>query len=303
MLFISIGSSLYFAVTLFKEDKTSYIFESSLQSVKLVSKEVENIVSTATYNAQVFSRLSSAGYEIDENLMEMKSEFLLYSYSKKNKKRVSVNPNIEKIHQIKKTDIQKALKNFPAHRESLAVENLTEFLGIPAIGIFLKNSFSDEKFTYVVSLSQVIDSLNKRRGFQDILFDSKGRVFTKNKSVDREIMKEIIESDNLSSSRFSLDKEKLFSFVKIPRYKMNIATIVPRDEAFKATALLIERLASVGFVLLGISIFIGVFLSSNITRPIIKLAESSKLISDGNYGFEVELKAREKLEYLQEPSI
>lgn len=290
MLFISIGASLYFAVSLYKEDKTSYIFESSLQSVKLISKEVENIVATATYNAQIFSRLSSAGFEIDENLMELKSEFLLYSYSKKKEQKISLNPNLEKIHSIEKSKIEKAIQNFPKYSESLAIDNLTEYLGIPSIGIFLRNSFSEERFVYVVSLGQIIDSLNKRKGFQDVLFDSKGKIFTSNKKIDNEVIDEVLKSKNISSSSFSQNKEKLFSFVKLPHYNMNIATILPREEAFKASFLLIERLVSVGLVLLGVSILIGVFLSSNITKPIIKLAESSEYISEGNYGAIVELK-------------
>lgn len=286
---ISLGAYLYYALKLFSEDKTSYVFESSHQTAKLISKEVESLIQAATYNAQVFSRLSAQGVKLDESLLSLKSEFLMFSHIGKEASQRLFNPKLKELYGVSKEKVSEIEKTIGEEKENIKIKNVSTVIGIPALSVLIRNSYTSEKFLYVISLAKVIDSLERGRGFEGYLFDGKGRFFNKKTDLKNEILLEILESDQISSSKVSRSEDYLFSFVKLPHYEMNIASVIQRTQALKAVQFLVERFLGVGAILFGIAIIIGVFLSSGITKPISQLALTAETISKGNYGVTTEL--------------
>lgn len=289
ILVISLGAYLYYALKLFSEDKTSYVFESSHQTAKLISKEVESLIQAATYNAQVFSRLSSQGVNLDESLLSLKSEFLMFSHYGKESSQRLFNPKLKELYGVSREKVTEIEKTIGEEKENIKIKNVSTVIGIPALSVLIRNSYTNEKFLYVISLAKVIDSLERGRGFEGYLFDGKGRFFNKKTDLKNEILLEILESDQISSSKVSRSEEYLFSFVKLPHYEINIASVIRKTQALKAVQFLIERFLGVGAILFGVAIIIGVFLSSGIAKPISQLALTAETISTGNYGVTTDL--------------
>lgn len=289
ILVISLGAYLYYALKLFSEDKTSYVFESSHQTAKLISKEVESLIQAATYNAQVFSRLSSQGVNLDESLLSLKSEFLMFSHFGKESSQRLFNPKLKELYGVSREKVTEIEKTIGEEKENIKIKNVSTVIGIPALSVLIRNSYTNEKFLYVISLAKVIDSLERGRGFEGYLFDGKGRFFNKKTDLKNEILLEILESDQISSSKVSRSEEYLFSFVKLPHYEINIASVIRKTQALKAVQFLIERFLGVGAILFGVAIIIGVFLSSGIAKPISQLALTAETISTGNYGVTTDL--------------
>jgi len=286
---ISLGAYLYYALKLFSEDKTSYVFESSHQTAKLISKEVESLIQAATYNAQVFSRLSSQGVNLDESLLSLKSEFLMFSHFGKESSQRLFNPKLKELYGVSREKVSEIEKTIGEEKENIKIKNVSTVIGIPALSVLIRNSYTNEKFLYVISLAKVIDSLERGRGFEGYLFDGKGRFFNKKTDLKNEILLEILESDQISSSKVSRSDDYLFSFVKLPHYEINIVSVIQKTLALKAVQFLIERFLGVGAILFGVAIIIGVFLSSGIAKPISQLALTAETISTGNYGVTTDL--------------
>ncbi|TNF27987.1 MAG: HAMP domain-containing protein [Deltaproteobacteria bacterium] len=289
ILVVSLGAYLYFALNLFKEDKTSYIFESSHQTASLVSKEVENLIQVATYNAQIFSRLSANGVKLDESLLGLKSEFLMFVHKKAEDKREVFNPKLKDLYGVERETLFKIIESIQTTGKSIEIKNISKEAGVPAIGIFIKNTLTNEDFYYLVSMAKIVDSLSNSPDFEGYLFDSKGVFFGNKHDLRKEILQEVLNTEQISASKVSDSGDYLYSFVKIPHYDINIASVISKNKAFIAFRFLIERFLGVGAILFGLAIALGVYLSSSIANPIGILASNAESISKGEYGITVEI--------------
>ncbi|TVY01276.1 sensor histidine kinase [Cohnella terricola] len=106
---------------------------------------------------------------------------------------------------------------------------------------------------------------------------------------------EWIEKNN-GGKTFGINGEEFLVISRhYERLNWTIVGIVPTVEILQDQKRLTNRLLSIGFIFLAISVFITILLSNSITRPILKLKQTMKFVSGGDLGVRAEVKYKDEI--------
>jgi two-component system chemotaxis sensor kinase CheA len=305
ILAVCTAFNLIYSYQLFVEDKTSYIFEAGLKKAENISDQVnfkiDDIITRSEFNlillknglssfdklinnqsdlivvgtidltsktvvdkflnTKNYSRLSNS-YSLDTNV------FIGEIIKKLNDPQIfaksgvwifSPNPNIKLMFSLIKT---------PENQAFFMVTDLS-----PLLEIFTKDKSSINK---VVSLSSTRDRLENSDWISGINFNrsKKGTFVTTIKN-----------------------EELLLSYVFVNERILAISSI-NKSEAFGITKFLILKTTLFALFLLGIALSAGIYFATSLTFPIIKLTNTAKNISEGDFSAKVEINTSDEIQIL-----
>lgn len=285
ILTISISFYVYYAVNMFKEDKSAYVFE----SVKLQGDSLTKLLS------ERFSQIkneSSTLAELVYNPVVLKKIFDknkdLLSYIKYDPKKKSILKQVSsKSFNKKKLDLAKV--NFSKGQSFKVVDdlliyssNLKSKINLTLYKIKSISDLIDESFLYTYTLTNVSG--------QNILNSSSDKVLINSLIQRRSFLglKEGTFINEVMGNRYIVA-------YGMPAQDLYLFTSVDERKAYEASETLVSKSFYYGLLIAALTIIIVMFYSKIFTGPIRKLFDASQLFSQNKFDHKVELKNRDEL--------
>lgn len=292
---------LFTARTLFIQDKTAYIFETSLSLTKAFSNELNlKILSTldmATMFMHVYNQSSDKFNEQEQITVFNNNESFLHLFllqrnknSSLKKKNIASKPNSKSLAE------ESFLSELVAEAEFEAT--VTKIVDSR---FYILKKVKDGSFLFLELDAQLFlgKDFNKSDVYGKFLINKKGEVL----SEDKEILgkEQIIETlktsafndgaQDLSSNGF----ESLVSYSFVKSGNFYVVTTIEKSQAFRAVSELLVKSVVFFFMILSGAFILGFFISSKITADLNKLTEATKDIAKGNFQIKLNIESSDEV--------
>jgi len=301
LLLVSVGAYVYFALNIFLTDKTSYIYENTLSTTKLLAKDVEGIISKSTDEAFTLALMAEKNTGLVPSLLDLKSNTLMFEIRGEKRKKLFINSRAKELFKVGPEKLRQYSSDFAFESsKDIAIYNSSKYLGLPSLSILIKNNFNKEEYIYTISTGGLIDSFREHRNFENFLIDNKGNTLIGKNTFSKNSSKNLLENNALALSTKVMENSKdfLLSFYKVEHLGLIIISRISEEEAFKATYFLTKKSILFGLFLTALSLFIGLFFSNTITHPIKDLVEGTTKIATGEYGYQIQVKTNDEVKVL-----
>jgi sigma-B regulation protein RsbU (phosphoserine phosphatase) len=302
LMVVLIGTSLAgyvaYAVNLFNQDKTAYIYESGLKDVELLSKDYSQklndyIKLLKVVNSRTSQRVIFEDRFIEAFYVKQGTDLVREVYSKR------INEGTQSLlHHFAVTDqiqakgsgrVQYGLKQFNDQKKSLV----------------LKIQTKQRQKVLIIDLSFVGKVMGQNRTFDNIVFNKDQGFYLQKKEVPVELRGAI---KDLLFNRFDeLETPSLVQDVKIAGEDYILAvkdmalaglmgvSLIAKKDAFLATTVLVRQSVLFGLFVLSIVGFLIVLFSKLLTRPINTLYGQTLEVSNGNFDVQFEGQSRDEI--------
>lgn len=288
ILTLGIGLFLTYTLSTFINDKQESIFGSGLsyvESIKIqINERVNGVVEQVlplTYiqeaNPSDFKKIFKNQNGISSlHIVNMDGGSKAKSYYKS-----------QELEAISTSGFESFLaKDLPLTKK-LFVRSGKKYFDFPNLLIGFKNDQTNKVYMAVLDLSFLAKISSKNTFFKTFFWDKSGLDYVSGKKelkyYFQNIQKESAFTGTKKISSNSGNEAYLVSFAKIKSLNILVAAVVEEKKAFGIVRYFLKRSIGFGFFILGISMFITIFLSINITGPLKKLLIETKIISEGDF--------------------
>ena len=310
LLLVCTSFNLIYSYKIFIDDKTSYIFETSLNKVESLINQFQSQISKIKSESQTIYFLSSLeNFDMQKyvssdetslyiGLIELKGQTIEYNKTFLNEELFE---KLKIKHKLTIEDIKKELENriVAYNRPSF---NEVEFVEISKGGNFILSFYKKEdsnrilfKFT---EISNLMSSLHNDSVFTHSL------VFLDNPKLNDPSVYQWLNNFNYKNIRKGAKEievrgnHQLASYAKSSDSKYLIASFIDSNKAFGITKFLIIKTILFALTLLGIAIAAGIYFAATITHPIKILTEKTKNVSEGDFTGVVDIRTSDELSVL-----
>lgn len=310
LLFISVGTYVFFAIDMFYNDKTSYIYETSLSRAESLSELMLSTVNNSSKDSVSLALMNTTNPDQLQGLLNTDPNILMFVSFKKTPNGLTEQTRvlnetiwneIEQVSKLKKDDFLKQdisqfiPKDIPAG-EALQLMPSTGKFKLPSVAIVVPNSRNSELYLCVLSISKIVDQFKKDKVYVNELLDNRTSSYISGKKISQ--FSGIIKGNIGKGTKEIVDKkgeESLVSFVKLPSLNMTFITTIKKEKAFLATRSLMKKSLFFGLLLLAVSIFFGVLFSASITQPIKTLVRGTQHVARGEFNKRIKIKTNDEL--------
>ncbi len=302
----SLTAFLVFAVDLFNKDKSAYIFESALSTTKMLGGEISSYLNNVETTAALITNIAvgkKGQNDFAENLLTKSNnviEILLYKKEGKKylKKLNLANGKLLKEFRQDKKNLRDFLKLSPPPWERIQsqrkyIVNNLSIEQLPHIMLAVWDEKSRSILMMRTLISSLENSFSHQKIYKNFLFDFDRQMFIGSAEekfrpdknlLDKLIAREIdkgVQEIKIGESMY------LLGYNKINDLGLMILSIISKDEAFAAAKMLINKSVYLSIFLMSGAIFLGVYFSRSISRPILNLRNNAETITGGNLDNEV----------------
>jgi two-component system chemotaxis sensor kinase CheA len=308
LLIVCTGFNLGYSYKLFIEDKTSYIFETGLKKAENISDQINFKLSELVVRSE-FNLLLINNSSIDFEKMVNNQNDVVIMGTIENKD----SKNIIGKQFSNTKNINRLANNFGLKLEDFTGEvlgNLNEKGEITKkkLGIFSPKA----NLKFLLNLSKIPGSNNIFFSVSDltplleIFFKDQtytNKIVSLADSRDRKENAEWISKLDYSKSKKGAfetrvkDQDVLVSYAFV-NDQILVLNAINKSAAFGITKFLILKTTLFALFLIGIATIIGIFFSSSITFPIVKLTDIAKRIAGGDFSSEVKIKTSDEIKVL-----
>jgi two-component system, chemotaxis family, sensor kinase CheA len=315
LILFSLGSYLFFAIDLFVQDKTVYLYDSSLNTLKTYSESLQGLYDISETKSAEIIRKYNINNNLDSNVFENEKNILAFVVRDDENITVYNNSNIfeetKNLFSLKADYLEKSQFKeylFSEQKEQIEKINLTQKLAFPSIGISIKSSLNTRRYIIVLSLANYLKELKSDKSFDRYLLNTNlesiinssdngaaaskelyVQEFQKNK-VDRGV-KEVIDGKG---------NEKIAAYIRLPNLGLLLVSEILKDKAFAITSVLIQKSSVAAIFLTTLAILLGIIFSSTLTKPISLLVEGTKEVANKNYNSLVKVNTSDELGILSD---
>lgn len=329
LVFTSIGSYLYLATTLFKKDKTSYIYDSSAALVKGVSDETQwylkGLLRSMGGISQAFLSGGAEGITkaAAEDIFNAEQDFVGYSLYKLGGAtagtpliRFSNRTHLEN-EGLDESYFERLRQTFPENVE-LAVEkgihiqnvSLPGAMALFRIATLLQdlgaNGGKLVAFAYgrVDNLQRIV---TKSKNYKSFLIDSYGSLLVhpdSQKILEREsfgknpVIGGILQESAATGSKEYEDTDgtgRILAYSKVSTGALTAISIIDRDKAFSANRRLVSKSIRFAAFILAIAFWISAIFTQTMTRSLKKLYEATRMVATGQFNLRLEIASKDEV--------
>jgi len=300
--------NLLYSYKLFIDDKTSYIYESSLKRAENISDQIkyriDSIKSRTQFNSLLFS---SQGFSLEKIINEQKDYIIVgtgeikdgnpqvldYKFNDKNYNRIFNRYSLKEKNYI--DEVTRHYLKLPENGRNQLI--LVSPKGnLPLAISYYRSDDKTQFFFNIIDLSDLFDLFTSDDLYtnQIILLNNK-RAANENSFILEKLNYKNAKKGTVTVSVD--DKEKLLSYVFTTQVVL-VTTLIDKDKAFGITEFLIIKTVLFGAFLLGFAIMFGIYFSASITLPIKKLTAKAKQVAEGNFSEEVHINTTDEIHLL-----
>ncbi|MBT3979855.1 MAG: hybrid sensor histidine kinase/response regulator [Bacteriovoracaceae bacterium] len=306
ILISAFATYLIFALNVFKEDKSAYIFENGLSHVKnttgKIDETIQSSIKTITVLSNAYNRerpdrdLIRKIFELDKNL----AYFSIYSGSEEKKLLIGMtNRNILNLFEIDSEELDSV--DFPfdsvkADRPFIKFLNLKDN-SVPLVLIGGKDELRNHYYFSLLMMDPIANILNSNRTYTNYLIDSQGLNIQSGEPAANYIQ-QIIKSKKIEGVEKVEVGEKnqiLVIYHYLKDYGLYQFSEISEKKAFSAANFLINKSILFVIIVLCLSIIISILVSKTLTRPLDKLIHGIKKVSSGEYNLELPVSTRDEI--------
>ena len=305
LILFSIMLYVFFALDLFKKDKSAYVYETAFLNAENLSSQLSLELKNKTRLLSLLINTYNKNKKQTKDVF--KSHLRLLSFSiYKEKKQLHfklLNDQIFSSYNLSKSHLNLVKKINPlpfdlVKTKKIHIENPTISEGIPhfLMGIYKRGYY----YFLRVSLEDYMAMFTRDKLYHSFSLTDTGELFigTLKKGPGSKDYLEKIITGKLSQGVKELhlpDKSYLVAYVKIPQFNLHVISQIQQKEAFRAAEYLVEKSLYLSLFVLSIAIIAGIFFSKTQTAPIEKLFKATQNIAEGNFNSKVSIKSWDEL--------
>jgi sigma-B regulation protein RsbU (phosphoserine phosphatase) len=313
----SITFYVYFALDLFKKDKSAYIYETSLSTAETLSVQSNKFLNHTLGSINL----------LNQSIKENSSEDLLKRIFRSNENLISYT---HYLNRQGKYSINKSLVNKKEFQFYNAKDNFLTTFGnkyplqfalvtpeqiyiqgypgaqIPHILIGLKDDITGDVYTARVLLTELLESFGKNKIYNSFLVNSMGQLVAgkvdetnvRNSDViQKNYVLEILQNDlDNGVKEITKDGEKfLVAYQKDNNFKTVIVSEIPTSKAFSAAEYLTQKSLWFGLFVLSLAIMFGILYSRSLTKHLEKLFGATEKIAEGDFSTQVKVSGSDEV--------
>lgn len=302
LLAVTVGLYVAFAKDLFFSDKKAYIYENTLTNIEGMNKKLLSDLELYNYQAAFLSTLITLDEDSFNKFITMNKNNIAYFKLTETGEFIDKKYNVsiykDMLEKKGKDSIEKVVRDFALKtEEGQGVKLFNKEFGFPSLAVLITNVENRARVDNIllVSLDSLKDFILSDKTFKTFLIDDKRTTFFREVGDINRFMDRIDDNPvNKGTIEFQ-EMNKLISFVKLPQFKVTFMTVVDYDQVFGAAYHLIKKSIYFGIMLISLAAFIGIILSTNITKPIQKLLEFTRQIAGNDFSGRTEVKTRDEL--------
>lgn len=307
LLAICTGFNLVYSYNLFVEDKTSYIYESTL-------KKVESIADQINYNAEdiktrtEFSSLLLSNPNINlEKLINNQKQYVMagiVSFNDNNPtilKEFSNHKNIaiygNKLGLSENEFASEIISKIKSNRLDTNKTWVFSPKGRYKFLCYITKSFDGKDYIFsITDLNDIIENFEKEKNYTNKVISFNNR---KEVSENTELLSFLDYNKNKKGVLTTTIKEKevLLAYAYVSK-TLVVVSYIDREHAFSITQFLILKTSLFAGLLMAIAVILGIYFSSSITFPITTLTKKALKIADGDFESDIEIKSNDELNVL-----
>lgn len=294
---IAVGIIVYNSVLVFKNDKISYIYGSSLSNAKSIAG---NLTSQVSASVNIVKGLTTSFDLVNKKFAKTGKD---YFNSEKSLKDFALMTNegseIFRIHKEYVDDISTELKISlinVAVESGLAIYPVMSHVNHIAMTVKVNENVAFAIFENADLFSLFSSSKIKN----DILVHTDLGLLSKS-NLGSDIIKSIkqkAEKLTTPETTFELDTQEgtfLASIVKLPFENLVVVSMVDKKEALRAIDSMVKRSVAFSVGLLSLFIIFGIFASGTLTYSLRELTQATAQIQQGNFAIKIEPKSKDEI--------
>jgi phosphoserine phosphatase RsbU/P len=322
-----LGSYLFLAIGIFKDDKIAYIFESSSSVAKSISAQVSTELNSSLVSVRPlmqeliakgkFDQVSTGFFETEgpvQWIVAYQKDNVIGDYKIVDQQERSTGLLDSQKNKIKNFD-QIVLQTAATSRVVQAPFGDDNIL--ISEKIFEKSTIAggvdlDFVFVLIVRMSQLQSTFKTPGTVENYLVNSDGEYLFGTKEIEEKNLnkklgvkyfkntKEQKFTNGAETIKSSGSEDLLVSYAKLAIGDLMVVSIVEQKEALKAINTLISRSLVFLFALLSLTVIISLFASNNLTSALRDLFLATKKVSEGNFDVKVNVQSGDEIGSLAE---
>jgi sigma-B regulation protein RsbU (phosphoserine phosphatase) len=294
---VSLTGYVFYAVNLFDQDKTAYIYEQALNDVTLINKEYSQKIASYLNTLKLLS--SDSNFEeifrnqfIQAIIIESKNNRLL---------KTSGNLSVLLLDDIKRNVNTNKINHLTQIKNKAVFQILNLKEGFKSLILSL-NSGSFTKYL-IIDMAFLSSIMGRSDTFDNLIFNKVEDFIIQKKqnknpeSVRRTVLKEasrlnapsVVKDIQISGEDF------IIALSEMDGPGLMAASLISKKQAFLATSVLIKQSVLFGFLILSVIGFFIVLFSRILTKPINTLYGQTLEVSSGNFDVRFDGKSQDEI--------
>ncbi len=325
VLAFALMSYLYLALDLIKSDKLQYVFDLNTTLTRTLGQEVQSTMQTITDKlkylstqieaapnaAEEFTRAAHRFFESDRDVISIDcwtktadgNYQLLYKWFDSDRLA---------SYNLEKADLITARKHYPLswdviNMQGILIQNSSLAPDIPILTIATPGVQDQKILAIDIRIDRFLHIFQRNGLFSAFMLNHSGEVLAHPNAdlvinhaslSDLPIVQDALHLPMKSGSkayRIDSGQEYVGAFSKIRPAELVVVTQIPKEEAFRAVALLVQKSVLFGVVIFFISLLASIFFSRRLTRPIRRLETAAQKVGGGDFDIQVETKGRNEI--------
>jgi sigma-B regulation protein RsbU (phosphoserine phosphatase) len=307
---LAVGLFLYFALDLFYQDKTAYVFENSMSNAISISNQIDQKVKHRFESIKLIADLIHAKTDdkIIQNYFESNNEFILFQrFTQKSdhsliKDITLFNNKLLKKHQREPHEFLISFSSIPEFhilKKRKIHFNILDKISPKLVELSFYYEKLNEIYTAYFELDDLTQVLEVGQVYHSYLINTAGEIILDSKpSQDNKInFVGLIGEGQFQGVKDTLinNTEYLVAFQKISNLDMWVISSLTKEKAFEVAHTLKKRSIAFAVAIIGLSLIIGVLLSTSLTKPINTLLEGTLEVSKGNFKNQINVSTKDEL--------
>ncbi|HLE09959.1 MAG: hypothetical protein A2504_03080 [Bdellovibrionales bacterium RIFOXYD12_FULL_39_22] len=324
VVILLVASSLsyyaYFALKLFREDKSAYIYETGLNTSEAIAKQVASFLDHALQITDYLGRIYANTPEQEKmakSIFEANKNFIEFSIYK----RTEVDGEFKLIFAVS-DEISLSGQGLPVdyfikysqinpipflmiEKKRRYVEGYNPASQFPHLVLATFDAEKNEIYVARVKMDDLADLIANNKIYEILIIDKSGRLFLK-KNLSAEIpqakalfynslVDSVDRKDGVSNYVDENGTTFLVAHNQISGEDLFVFAEISKDRAFLAATTLMNKSLYFGIFLISIAIIIGIIFSRTITSSIEKLFSATSTLAQSDFKNRVELHSHDEI--------
>lgn len=318
LIALSLSLYVFVATRLFKEDKSAYIFETTLATVESLESQtrdyIEEALKTATAMEEAYRKNQPALYRAFFFADPYIVEFMLFEKKGnafKNTFRMVNNERL-KSHDLNKQYLDSLFgaKPFPFQRLTKGKATIHGTTPNEKLTLLTLGTFGEDRNTALVvrlNLDKLLDAFSKTKVFTTHMLNGQGTLVASNdtqfllnnleKPAPNYLTELMVLQENRGVREINRGKDDtvLVAFSKIDALDSFLITEIEKSKAFLVATTLTRRSVLFGIFIVSIAIITGLLLAKTLTGPIQKLFAATQKIAVGDFSTTVMVQTHDEI--------
>jgi sigma-B regulation protein RsbU (phosphoserine phosphatase) len=277
-----------------------------------IAKSIIQYVKFQLSDAETFSKMvEDDQFEILQKIIEKKKEIYQFALFEKDENgKYNLIKEISSFQIINSTPEIRDYLSSQNNLESIDAEELKktgfkfslhmDYSQLPFLTLVIPKHYRNQYIVLKFSAGPITAIVNsKNTKLLNLLTDLDGNPISNNSTnLSLANVSKAVKEMQINQGTFDakIDNNNfLIGYQKIPNLKLFVLTLMNKEIAFEATQTLIKKSIAIGFLILSISLGLGLIFAHSITKPIDLLMEGTKKIANGEFGTVVDITSTDEI--------